>query len=431
MLGVNMGGPQANTAVSAERLPNTANYHQKPNAVTRPDELREFSVVYTDRALNHMSATFQGIMKELNEVLCDAYSAKCAVLIPGSGTFAMEAVARQLIPALKGGEDKVLVLRNGYFSYRWTDILTQTGLAAEHVVIKAIAVDPTQNSPAFHPLPIEDVVAQIKEHKPKVVFAPHVETSTGILLPDSYIKQVSMAVHANGGYFVLDGIAAGFKWARMDDLGCDFYISAPQKAWSAPAGVGVVMVSERGYKRIQETSSDSMAINLKKWLGVMESYLKSPGTEHENGPGHSYHTTMPTDVIHLFKNAAVETRDAYSGRWDEAEAAFSEQGRKVYELLEEKFGLKIVAADGYRAPGVVVAYAPAATDLNMVVAFKKLGMQVAAGVPFKLDEDPTKVGTTFRLGLFGLDKIYEGQATIDRLGKALSEILAAGARGKL
>ncbi len=392
-------------------------YHDKPIPLEEMEgDLREFSVVYTDRATNHMSRKFQEVMKDLNRLLKEAYHAHLAVLIPGSGTFAMEAVARQLIPSLGGKEGdkpKILVVRNGFFSYRWTDILTQTGLAAEHVVIKARPVVGQEESetPAFAPPPVEEVVARIKSEMPSVVFAPHVETSTGILLPDDYIKEISKAVQEVGGYFVLDGIAAGFKWANMKDLGCDFYLSAPQKAWTAPAGAGVVMMSKRGYDRVSETTSDSMAMNLRKWRDVMESYLAP------KGPGFSYYTTMPTDVLTLFRNAAHETKQKLG--WASAEEQFQEQGTAVYELLEEKYKMKIVAAKGYRAPGVVVAYSP--KSKNMPAEFKERQLQIAAGVPFQLGEKG--VLGTFRLGLFGLDKLYSHHETLGHLDSALWNII--------
>lgn len=407
-----MSSPSPSKRVVTRRSPSPdkRGYHSQPIPLDKRGGLREFSVVYTDRATNHMSTTFQATMKELHEILVTSYHAHRAVLIPGSGTFAMESVARQLLPALSGAR-KVMVLRNGYFSYRWTDIFAQTGLAPDHIVLNA---QPTGAGsvaqPVYDPHPLEKVLQEIETHKPAVVFAPHIETSTGIRLSEDYISAVTAAVHANGGHVVLDGIAAGFSWINMEKLGVDFYISAPQKTWSSPACVGVVLMGERGYQRVQETQSNSMALNLRKWDGVMQTYLD--GT-------HSYYTTMPTDAIMLFRNNARET---VQYGLPKAERGFDELGERVARLLE-RHGLTLVASPGHRASGVVVAYT---TDKAVVQKFIAAGLQVAAGVPFQLGEDKAvwEQGTTFRFGLFGLNKVMDVDATVGQLDQALSQIFA-------
>ena len=143
-----------------------------------PDGLLEFSVVYTDRALNHMSKSFQGVMKDIAGMLKEVYGAKSAVLVPGSGTFGMEAVARQF-----AGGKKVLIIRNGWFSYRWSQILDMGQIAAQSTVLKARRQGDGSQSP-WAPAPIAEVVAAIRGQKPDVVFAPHVETAAGMILPD-------------------------------------------------------------------------------------------------------------------------------------------------------------------------------------------------------------------------------------------------------
>lgn len=366
-----------------------------------PDGLLEYSVVYTDRALNHMSQSFQGVMKDISAGLKAVYNAKAVVVVPGSGTFGMEAVARQFAT-----DKKCLVIRNGWFSYRWTQILDMGNIPSESTVLKARRVDDRPNAP-FAPAPIADVVATIKADKPDVVFAPHVETSSGMILPDKYIRAVADAVHAAGGLFVLDCIASGTIWVDMEACGVDVLISAPQKGWSGSPCSALVMLSALGREKIESTTSTSFACDLLKWLQIMEAY--------ENG-GHAYHATMPTDALTTFRNVMKETQ-AYG--LDKARAQQQALGDKVRALLVSK-GIESVAAEGFQAPGVVVSYTDD-SGMHTGKKFVDLGLQIAAGVPLQCDEPDDF--QTFRIGLFGLDKLQNVDRTVETLNKALSRIL--------
>ena len=362
-----------------------------------PDGLLEFSVVFTDRSLNHMSAAFQQVMRDISGMLREVYDADAVALIPGGGTYAMEAVARQFA----GGETAV-VIRNGFFSYRWSQIFEMGGIPSEEHVMMARRVGNEATSP-FAPAPVDEVVAKIREVKPAVVFAPHVETSSGMILPDDYIRAVTQAVHAEGGLFVLDCIASGCIWADMKALGVDVLISAPQKGWSASPSAGLVMLSEAALAKAKAQKSSSFAVDLGKWLSIMEAY--------ENG-GHAYHATMPTDALRGFRDAMAETK-ALS--FDAMKAAQAEQGRRVRAAFAER-GFRSVAAEGYEAPGVVVVY----TDDPGLQSGKKFlaeGVQIAAGVPLMVGEgDGFK---SFRIGLFGLDKLKDVDASVARFEAAL------------
>ena len=368
-----------------------------------PDGLLEYSVVFTDRSLNHMSKTFQRVMNDISCTLKKAYSAAAVAVVPGGGTYAMEAVARQFATG-----KKCLVLRNGWFSFRWTQIFETGGIPAQEVVLKARAIEEGAQA-AFAPAPIAEVVAQIQAQRPDWVFAPHVETSSGMLLPDEYLEQVAAAVHDVGGLFVLDCIASGTLWVDMRATGVDVLISAPQKGWSASPCSGLVMFSERGLQRTGQTTSSSFACDLRKWLEIMQAY--------ERG-GHAYHTTMPTDALRQFRDTMQET-EAYGFG-----AVMQEQwalGRKVRELLESR-GFKSVAARGFQAPGVVVSYT---TDPQIQNGSKFLahGLQIAAGVPLRCDEPADY--RSFRIGLFGLDKLHHSDRTVAHLARALDQIQAA------
>ena len=378
----------------------TKPFHASPLPLDQAGGLLEYSVVYTDRAMNHMSKPFCDIMKNLNESLKEAYNATSVVIMPGSGTYGMEAVARQWCTG-----KKALVLRNGYFSYRWTDIFEQTNIPSETIVMRGQPVDPENAQPHFAPAPIEEVVKTIMAEKPAVVFAPHVETSTGIILPDDYIKQVATAVHAHGGLFVLDCIASGHVWVDMKETGVDAILSAPQKGWTGPACSSVIMLGERGTHATRNTTSTSMVINMRKWLEVMDSYV--------NG-GFAYYTTMPTDALALFNGAANETKKI---GFDKVKQMAWDLGNGTRKMMESK-GLKSVAAPGFQAPGVVVSYTP---EPNMFNIFKSKGMQIAAGVPFMINEPAGNF--TFRIGLFGLDKVVNKDRTINILEDKLDEIL--------
>ncbi len=366
-----------------------------------PDGLEEFSVVFTDRSLNHMSQNFQQVMRDISRLLKDVYQADAVALVPGGGTYGMEAVARQFA---KGA--KTLVVRNGWFSYRWSQIFEAGGFAAESTVMKARPAGNAVDAP-FSPAPIEDVVAKIHEEKPQVVFAPHVETSAGVILPDAYIKAMAEAAHAVGALMVLDCIASGCVWVDMRALGVDVLCSAPQKGWSASPSAGLVMMSDRAVTRMAETSSDSFALDLKKWRDIMAAY--------ENG-GHAYHATLPTDALRAFRDTMVETK-AYG--FDKLRDAQWELGNGVRQMLRDK-GQKLLAADGFGAPGVVVSYTsdPAIQNGSKFVAE---GMQIAAGVPLACDEPEGFM--TFRLGLFGLDKLYDVPGTLNRLSAVLEKVL--------
>ena len=368
--------------------------------VVDPDGLLEYSVVYTDRALNHMSKMFQGVMNDISSTLKRVYSAQAAIVVPGSGTFGMEAVARQYATG-----KRCLVIRNGWFSFRWTQIFDMGNIPAESIVLKAGPVDDGPQAP-FAPAPIEAVVAAIREHKPDLVFAPHVETASGIMLPDDYMKQVADAVHEVGGMFVLDCIASGAMWVNMKDIGIDVLISAPQKGWTGAACCGLVMLSETALQRIEHTTSSSFACDLRKWLHIMQAY--------ENG-GHAYHATMPTDGLVSLRNAMAETE---AGGFDTMKARQHQLGQAVRELLR-KHGFKSVAAPGFEAPGVVVSYTTD-NELQSARKFLAAGLQAAAGVPLQCDEPADY--KTFRLGLFGLDKLNNVDRTVQLLEQALEKI---------
>ena len=365
-----------------------------------PDGLLEFSVVYTDRALNHMSQRFQGVMKDISSILKEVYHAKSAVLVPGSGTFGMEAVARQFAQ-----DKKVLVIRNGWFSFRWTQIFDMGRIPAQSTVMKARRVNDSKQSP-WIPCPVDEVVAAIERDKPDVVFAPHVETACGMMLPDDYLRTVANAVHAAGGLMVLDCIASGAMWVNMEHTGVDVLVSAPQKGWSGSPCCAMVMLSERARAAIDATTSSSFACDLKKWLQIMEAY---------EGGGHAYHATMPTDALARLREVMQETR-AYG--FERVCAEQLELGTRVRALFESK-GIQSVAAEGFQAPGVVVSYTEDPGIQNSK-KFLALGLQTAAGVPLQCDEPADFL--TFRVGLFGLEKLHNVDRTVQHLSQALDSL---------
>ena len=364
------------------------------------DGLLEYSVVYTDRSLNHMSQTFQGVMRDISSTLKKVYSAEAAVVVPGSGTFGMEAVARQFATG-----KKCLVIRNGFFSYRWSQIFEMGDIPASSTVLKARPQREGTKAP-FIPAPIDEVVATIKADKPDVVFAPHVETSSGMILPEDYVRAVADAVHSVGGIFVVDCIASGTVWVDMKASGVDVLISAPQKGWSASPCCGLVMLSDKALDKMQGTTSTSFACDLGKWLQIMQAY--------ENG-GHAYHATMPTDSLTRFRDTLLETQ-GYG--FAKVAADQIELGRRVRILLADK-GIPSVAADGFGAPGVVVAYIDDA-DIQTGKKFAKVGLQIAAGVPLMCDEPEDF--RTFRLGLFGLDQLQNIDRTVASLEEAMDKL---------
>ena len=366
-----------------------------------PEGLLEYSVVYTDRAVNHMSQQFQGVMNDISTTLRQVYNAAAVVVVPGSGTFGMEAVARQFATGRN-----CLVIRNGWFSFRWTQILETGNIPAAHTVLKARQIEDGPNA-AFAPAPIEEVVAAIASERPDLVFAPHVETASGMILPDDYIRAVADAVHAVGGMFVLDCIAAGAIWVDMQACGVDILVSAPQKGWSGSPCCGLVMLSALARERIEETTSTSFACDLRKWLEIMAAY---------EGGAHAYHATMPTDGLITFRDVMKDTQ-AYG--FDKVKAAQAELGSKVRALLTGA-GFKSVAADGFQAPGVIVSYT-SDPDIKAGKKFSAQGVQIAAGVPLQCDE-PADF-QTFRIGLFGLDKLQNVDRTVATLESALGAIL--------
>ena len=365
-----------------------------------PDGLLEFSVVYTDRSLNHMSKSFQHVMTDISSMLKEVYKAPSAVLVPGSGTYGMEAVARQFASG-----KHVMVIRNGWFSYRWSQIFDMGSIPASHTVIKARQASKGAQEP-WAPAPIAEVQAAIAKEKPALVFAPHVETSAGMMLPDGYLRAVADAVHAVGGLFVLDCIASGAMWVDMQATGVDLLISAPQKGWSSSPCCAMVMLSERARTAIDGTTSSSYACDLKKWLQIMETYEKG---------GHAYHATLPTDGLTRLRDMMKETQ-AYG--FAKVRAEQMALGAKVRELFENR-GLKSVAAEGFKAPGVVVSYT---TDPEIQSSKKFLaqGLQTAAGVPLQCNEGADFM--TFRIGLFGLDKWHHVDQTVAHLAGALDRL---------
>ena len=367
-----------------------------------PDGLLEFSVVYTDRALNHMSKKFVGVVQDILGVLKEVYNAHTAVLIPGSGTFGMEAVARQF-----ANREKVLIVRNGWFSYRWTQIFDEGGLGGGSIVCKARKQGEGAQDP-WAPALAADVAETIRVERPKVVFAPHVETASGIMLSDDYLKTISDAAHEVGALMVLDCVASGAMWVDMQKTGVDVLISAPQKGWSSTPCCAMVMLSERARQAIESTQSSSFSCDLKKWMTIAEGYEKGQ---------HAYHTTMPTDALVKLRDVMLETRE-YG--FEKVRQEQIDLGAKVRALLETR-GFPSVAADGFKAPGVVVSYTTN-PEIQSGKAFMAVGLQTASGVPLQCDEGPDF--KTFRIGLFGLEKWHNVDRTVGYLAKALDQIQA-------
>ncbi len=368
-----------------------------------PDGLLEFSVVYTDRALNHMSRRFVGVMQDILATLKEVYRAHTAVLVPGSGTFGMEAVARQF-----ANREKVLIVRNGWFSYRWSQIFDAGGLGGGAVVCQARRQGDGPKAP-WVPCPASEVAAAIRAERPKVVFAPHVETASGILLPDDYLRTVSDAAHEVGALFVLDCVASGAMWVDMEKTGVDVLISAPQKGWSGSPCCAMVMLSARAREAIEQTQSSSFSCDLKKWMQIAEGYEKGQ---------HAYHTTMPTDALVRLRDVMLETRDYGFAKVRDEQIAL---GAKVRALLQAR-GFPSVAAAGYEAPGVVVSYT---TDpgIQSGKKFAEAGLQTASGVPLQCGEGADF--QTFRLGLFGLEKWHNVDRTVGHLAAALDQVAPA------
>ena len=366
-----------------------------------PDGLLEYSVVYTDRSLNHMSQSFQSVMNDVSTSLKGVYNAQAVIVVPGGGTYAMEAVARQFAT-----NQNCLVLRNGWFSFRWSQIFEMGSIPSEETVMKAYRVSKGTQAP-FVPADINEVINVIKTKKPNLVFAPHVETASGIILPDDYIRSVADAVHSVGGMFVLDCIASGAIWVDMEDSGVDILISAPQKGWSSSPAFGLVMLSPQANKTINKTQSTSFSCDLLKWLQIMQAY--------ENG-AHAYHATMPTDAIKRFRDTIIETEEF---GFDNARKKQQELGDKVRALLESH-NINSVSEKDYQAPGVVVCYTNDKAIHNGS-KFSNIGIQIAAGVPLQCDEGDDY--QAFRIGLFGLDKLKDVDAAVKRFENALKQVV--------
>ena len=371
------------------------------NPAIDPDGLLEFSVVFTDRSLNHMSQRFQQAMRDIHAGLCEVYGAERAVVVPGGGSYAMEAVARQFATG-----KRAMVIRNGFFSYRWSQIFEAGAIPVSETVLKARRVGNAGPQAPFAPVPLDEAVAAIRSEKPEVVFAPHVETASGIILPDDYVKAVAQAAHEVGALFVLDCVASGCVWVDMRALGVDVLISAPQKGWSASPCAGLVMLSEAALAAARAGKSTSFAIDLGKWNAIMEAYL--------NG-GHAYHATMPTDALMQFRDAMLETKAA---GYEALRAAQWEQGNAVRAMLAAR-GVQSVAAEGFTAPGVVVSFTDD-PDVQNGRKFAAIGYQIAAGVPLMIDEGADY--KSFRLGLFGLDKLKDVPASLARLEAAFNAV---------
>lgn len=365
-----------------------------------PDGLLEYSVVFTDRAVNHMSQLFQNAMREISATLKQVYGGSAVAIVPGGGSFGMEAIARQFVSG-----KPALVLRNGWFSYRWTQIFEMGGIPSSCRELKAAPLSDAAPAP-WAPAAIEAVEAAIAQERPAVVFAPHVETASGMILPDDYLKRVAAAVHAVGGLFVLDCVASGAVWVNMAEVGVDVLLSAPQKGWSSTPCAALIVLSPRAEAALEATTSSSFAADLKKWRQIMKAY--------EDG-GHAYHATMPTDGLLKLRDAMRQTLAA---GLENLRAAQWQLGRQVRALLQQQ-GYPSVAAEGFQAPGVVVSY----TDDAELASSKKLvalGLQSAAGVPLMCDE-PAGF-RSFRVGLFGLDKLADPSAATERLAAALRRL---------
>lgn len=366
-----------------------------------PNGLLEYSVVYTDRALNHMSKAFQAVMCDLSSELKSLYNAQSVAIVPGSGTSGMEAVARVF------AKDKdVVIIRNGWFSYRWTQILEVAGVAKSS---KAFCASHDKAEQAvFAPADIDEVVAFIGKHRPQAVFAPHVETASGMMLTDDYIKALGKAIHEVGGVLVIDCIASGCMWLDMQALGVDVLISAPQKGLSSTPCAGLVMMNEMACEMVLASAPSSFALDLKAWLNIMMAYEKG---------GHAYHATMPTDGLRQLRDALFEARAV---GYDVLKSAQIKLGQGILKVLNDK-GISSVAHPDYQASGVVVCHAPNEA-VHKGVAFAEQGLQIAAGTPLQVGEPEGY--QSFRIGLFGLDKLTDVDGTIARFKATADKVFA-------
>ena len=365
-----------------------------------PDGLLEYSVVFSDRSLNSMSDAFGEVMRDISRIMRNAYGAASVAVVPGGGTYGMEAIARQF-----ANDARVLVIRNGWFSYRWSQIMEAGKLASYTTVLAASQSDDSTDAP-FAPYPLEDILERIRAEKPDVVFCPHVETSAGMMMPDDFIRAVTDCVHEHGGIFVLDCVASGTVFVNLEETGVDVLLTAPQKGWSASPCAALVMMSPHGRARLDETTSSSFANDLKKWTQIMETY---------EGGAHAYHATMPTDALRHFRDALIEAEGFGLEALKQAQIRLGEEVRG----LMDRYSYKSVAADGFKAPSVVVCFAPSA-EIKSGKAFAEQGLQIAAGVPLECGEREDYA--SFRIGLFGLDKLMNIDRTVTNLEMALEKI---------
>jgi len=372
-----------------------------PRRDVDPDGLLEYSVVFTDRSLNHMSQRFVGVMQDIVDVLRTTYGAETVAVVPGGGTYAMEAVARQLATGRR-----CLVVRNGLFSYRWSQIFDAGSVTGHTTVCSARPVSDERHAP-WAPPPVDEVVEAIEGNRPEVVFAAHVETAAGMVLPDDYVRAVAAATHGAGGLFVLDCIASGALWVDMTELGVDVLLSAPQKGWSGSPCAGYVMLGEAGRAQVMSTTSTSFAVDLQKWLTITEAYTRGQTP---------YHATLPTDTLAHDAALMLETRAAGLSELRQAQTSL---GARVRAMLAE-FGFPSVASEGFAAPSVVVAFTDD-PDVRSGAKFKAQGIQVAAGVPLMCGEGDDF--STFRVGLFGLDKLTDVDGAVERLKAHLGALI--------
>jgi aspartate aminotransferase-like enzyme len=371
-----------------------------PRPEIDPGGLLEYSVVFTDQSLNHMSQRFVAVMQDIVDVLRGTYRSETVAVVPGGGTYAMEAVARQLATGRR-----CLVIRNGLFSYRWSQIFDAGSIPAETQVCRARPVSDERHAP-WVPPPIGEVVEAIERSRPDVVFAAHVETAAGLVLPDDYLRAVAAATHEVGGLVVLDCIASGSLWVDMTALGIDVLLSAPQKGWSGSPGAGFVMLSDAGRAAVGSTISTSFAADLRTWLSITEAYIEGRTP---------YHATLPTDTL---AHDAALMRQTYETGVDELRQAQTALGARARRLLVER-GFPSVAAESFAAASVVVAF----TDdpaIRSGAKLRQVGVQVAAGVPLMCGEGDDF--STFRIGLFGLDKLTDVDGTIGRLEARLDQL---------
>ena len=369
-----------------------------------PDGLLEYSVIFSDRSLNMMSMNFRQVMQDISKELKNVYNAQSTAIVPGSGTFGMEAIARQF-----GNGEKCLILRNGWFGFRFTEIFRRGKIASEVKPIFAIEKENAEGQNIkrdYSPPPLKTIVDEILSFKPKLVYATHVETSTGIIIPDEYIKGIGEATKSIGGLFVLDCVASGSLFVDMEILGIDLLLTAPQKGWSSTPCAGVIMLNKNAREKIKKTTSSSYSCDLHKWLTVMESY------EDNN---YTYHTTFPTDGLKNFRTNILEIKKIGYQKTTDLQIQLGQKMRK----LTEDFGYVSVAAKGYKAPTVIVNYT-SEEDMKSGKKFADLGVQIAAGMPLEIGEPSDFM--SFRIGLFGIDKLLNIDRTVENFKAALEKI---------